>query len=385
MADEREKVTIQLGGRSYTLDAPKGLSDDEVVRRAIQQDQEFATAAKSSPTLVRQHPDLLQAQMSAGPAPTMGERISGMTVPGTGKTLGEVGRDAKTLGKVALAGSMLVPGAEEVNLGEKILPWAAKQAATRIPGAVTGYELGKRYGGVPGSLAGGALGMIAPEMVGGAVGKIGKWFGRGMGEGMQAAAPAAAAKGESVSQRMVTPEGAIMPSRASAGSFAQMTDADLQTMSAGGDRGAAAELARRGKAGGGASKIDYSKIPLPKEAAPTMPEGRRLEGTFEERMAGTKPKPPRSVGAAGAGFTEEAAQGGHAGGGVASVEELSRTGKNYIVKPSGSVSYHGKSFSPEAARAGEAHVTVLPSGELRVNAGRMSPQMEKGLRSAIAQ
>lgn len=74
--------------------------------------------------------------------------------------------------------------------------------------------------------------------------------------------------------------------------------------------------------------------------------------------------------------------GGHAGGGVASAEELSRAGKNYLVKPSG-VTYHGKSFAPEATPPGAAHVTVLPSGELRVNAGDLTPDLERLLHTAL--
>jgi len=76
-------------------------------------------------------------------------------------------------------------------------------------------------------------------------------------------------------------------------------------------------------------------------------------------------------------------QGGHAGGGVASVEELNRPGKNYVVKPSGATTYHGKSFAPESTPKGAAHVTVLPDGSLRVNEGTLTPAMEAGLKKAI--
>jgi hypothetical protein len=76
-------------------------------------------------------------------------------------------------------------------------------------------------------------------------------------------------------------------------------------------------------------------------------------------------------------------QGGHAGGGVSSVEELARPGQNYVVPQSGSPTYHGKSFAPESTPRGAAHVTVLPSGELRVNEGTLTPAMERSLRTAL--
>lgn len=62
-------------------------------------------------------------------------------------------------------------------------------------------------------------------------------------------------------------------------------------------------------------------------------------------------------------------QGGHAGGGVTSVEELNRPGVNYVVSKSGQLTYQGKAFAPESAPSGATHVTVLPDGSFRVNAG----------------
>lgn len=81
-----------------------------------------------------------------------------------------------------------------------------------------------------------------------------------------------------------------------------------------------------------------------------------------------------------------AGQGGHAGGGVSSVEELSRPGTNYVVSQSGKLSYHGKSFAPESTPAGATHVTVLPNGQFRVNAGQtLTPVQEAALRQALPQ
>lgn len=60
--------------------------------------------------------------------------------------------------------------------------------------------------------------------------------------------------------------------------------------------------------------------------------------------------------------------GGHAGGGAASEEELSRPGTNYVVGKTG-VTAHGKSFAPESIGEGQTHVTHLGNGQYRVNAG----------------
>lgn len=76
-------------------------------------------------------------------------------------------------------------------------------------------------------------------------------------------------------------------------------------------------------------------------------------------------------------------QGGHAGGGVSSVEELSRPGKNYIVTKTGRITYHGKSFAPEETPIGGAHVTVKPNGDFQVNEGVLTEAMKTALKSAV--
>jgi hypothetical protein len=78
-----------------------------------------------------------------------------------------------------------------------------------------------------------------------------------------------------------------------------------------------------------------------------------------------------------------ALQGGHAGNGVASVEELSRPGLNYVVSRNG-LTYHGKSFAPETTPIGGAHVTVLPDGQLRVNEGNLTPALANMLQRGLA-
>lgn len=79
-----------------------------------------------------------------------------------------------------------------------------------------------------------------------------------------------------------------------------------------------------------------------------------------------------------------APQGGHAGNGVTSVEELNRSGTNYTVSKGGQVSYHGKSFAPESTPNGSSHVTVLSDGSFRINAGQtLTPGQELALKNAL--
>jgi hypothetical protein len=40
----RESINLQLGGQTYTIDAPAGLSDDEVIQKAVAADPDFARA-----------------------------------------------------------------------------------------------------------------------------------------------------------------------------------------------------------------------------------------------------------------------------------------------------------------------------------------------------
>lgn len=99
-----------------------------------------------------------------------------------------------------------------------------------------------------------------------------------------------------------------------------------------------------------------------------------------KQTPGGKPKNP-----AQATFDKaKAEQGGHAGGGVSSVEELNRPGNNYVVSKSGNLTYHGKSFDPGGIPPGSTHVTALPDGTLRVNAGpKLNPVQEMTLKAAL--
>lgn len=102
--------------------------------------------------------------------------------------------------------------------------------------------------------------------------------------------------------------------------------------------------------------------------------------TKRENLAGQRKEVPQKA----ADIRKQQEQGGHAGGGVSSVEELSRSGTNYVVSKSGKLTYHGKSFVPESTPSGASHVTVLPDGSIRVNAGeKLSPAQENAIREAI--
>lgn len=88
--------------------------------------------------------------------------------------------------------------------------------------------------------------------------------------------------------------------------------------------------------------------------------------------------------AGGFSVAQNAEQGGHAGNAVSSVEELNRPGTNYVVSKSGQLTYHGKSFAPESTPNGSSHVTALPDGTLRVNAGpQLNPSQELALKNSL--
>ncbi len=104
------------------------------------------------------------------------------------------------------------------------------------------------------------------------------------------------------------------------------------------------------------------------------PDGRILT---RPNPASVAPPPARRIGFIDSG------QGGHAGGGVASVEELNRPGSNFVVGRNNAVTAHGKAFAPESISEGSAHVTVLPSGEFRTNGGILSDAQNDALRRTI--
>lgn len=70
--------------------------------------------------------------------------------------------------------------------------------------------------------------------------------------------------------------------------------------------------------------------------------------------------------------------GGHAGGGVASIEEIHRPGTHYIITKSGP-QYHGKTFAPESTPHGAVHVTLLEGKSVRINEGTMTPLLQHHL------
>jgi hypothetical protein len=109
----------------------------------------------------------------------------------------------------------------------------------------------------------------------------------------------------------------------------------------------------------------------------------------EARAGRTRVELPRQPKSPSGGFPGPAMaelpsqQGGHAGGGVTSVEEMSRPGTHYTVSQSG-VTYHGKQFAPESTPRGSSHVTVRADGSYLVNDGRdLNPAQERILSQAV--
>lgn len=71
--------------------------------------------------------------------------------------------------------------------------------------------------------------------------------------------------------------------------------------------------------------------------------------------------------------------GGHAGGGVASAEEIARPGQHFIVTKNGVLNAEGKAFRPESTPSGGVHVTRMSDGTFKVNEGEMTPTIRKAL------
>jgi hypothetical protein len=81
----------------------------------------------------------------------------------------------------------------------------------------------------------------------------------------------------------------------------------------------------------------------------------------------------------------ELPQGGHAGGGVSSIEELRRPGQNYVIRGT-TLTYHGKAFDPGSTPAGSTHLNVRPDGSYLVNSGPgLTPAQERALTKAVGQ
>lgn len=111
------------------------------------------------------------------------------------------------------------------------------------------------------------------------------------------------------------------------------------------------------------------------EAANLQQEDEGLAATIQAQIDLIRAGKRGVSGASQAAEVDTTPQGGHAGGGVSSVEELNRPGVNYVVSKGGNLTYQGKSFDPGSTPPGATHVTVLPNGQFRVNAG---PQLTPG-------
>lgn len=100
--------------------------------------------------------------------------------------------------------------------------------------------------------------------------------------------------------------------------------------------------------------------------------------TFLENIA-TRLSAKRKV-TSESGFIGEQGQGGHAGGGVASVEELNRPGRFVKVSRSGALTDQGK--TPDfTLKPGEAGYQVRPDGTWELKAGEESPATKLGIQN----
>lgn len=112
----------------------------------------------------------------------------------------------------------------------------------------------------------------------------------------------------------------------------------------------------------------------------------QIPKTMEARAQATianRPMSPReqafyaqAAGEANAVPVDDLAQGVNAG--------ASAPGKNYVIKKSGDLTYHGTLYAPEMIPPDASHVTVLPDGTFRVNAGmELNPAQQRALQDAV--
>lgn len=208
--EEREDVNLTIGGKSFNINAPKGLSNDEIVRRAINADDEFAglarTNEKTAGIYAQEQARKKTSQLPGTlPAPQGGDSFtypsmggvpvpnqSGMTVHGTPEEIAQTNKDYAGDAKTALAVSGSLAAAPAAA-GMGVLGTAATEGAGAAVGAGAGSAM---EGNSPGKIAAdaaiaGGTTAAGSALIGGtmAAGRklIGPWLAR-------AAAPATEAE-----------------------------------------------------------------------------------------------------------------------------------------------------------------------------------------------
>jgi hypothetical protein len=106
---------------------------------------------------------------------------------------------------------------------------------------------------------------------------------------------------------------------------------------------------------------------------PEIPEVGAAAGTPESLV----PAPENSP------VPEETPQGGHAGGGVVSLEELNRPGHFVKISRSGMPTYFGKSPDVGELKPGEAFYQVKPDGSFELRAGQETPLTKEAVQRYI--
>jgi hypothetical protein len=100
---------------------------------------------------------------------------------------------------------------------------------------------------------------------------------------------------------------------------------------------------------------------------------------FVEHVNGAKAMASKNPSGGFPATMAELPQGGHAGGGVTSIEELRRSGTHYTIRGP-NLTYQGKAFDPSSTLPGRTHVTVRPDGSYLINEGRdLTPAQERAL------
>lgn len=163
----------------------------------------------------------------------------------------------------------------------------------------------------------------------------------------------------------------------------------LQDVKEGSNEGSARNSSKSARNGNAANEGDAARG---KEGSPREPEngvvkpvGEGLEGKGEPTSKGKrKAKNPKLSTTTEPEIElidqeEEAGQGGHAGGGVSSVEELNRPGRFVKVSRSGEVTDQNKVPDFLSLRAGEAGYQVKPDGSYELKAGQESPATKRGV------
>ena len=155
---DRETVQIQVGGKSYNIDAPKGLSDHELITRAIMADPEFAQTAAQAQSMSRfKNAPMKYSNPITGREQTVNPKSGVAPSELTGMNTSPE-EDASIAGGTALGlGVATNPVGTARGLGEAALgAYGGKFVGGGLGGLIspTGRKWGERAGALAGAFAG---------------------------------------------------------------------------------------------------------------------------------------------------------------------------------------------------------------------------------------